>query len=63
MKKLFGIEAEINITADDDVVKGIGAGIKSGSIVISDIVKEAKPVIVNKIKDTFNKDEKKEEMK
>jgi len=34
MKKLFGLEAEFNITMDDDVIKSIGQGIAKGSITI-----------------------------
>lgn len=45
MKKVFGVQAEINITADDDVVRGIGKGIQNGSVIVSDIVKELKPFI------------------
>lgn len=26
MKKLFGIEPKINVTADEDIIKGIGKG-------------------------------------
>lgn len=51
MKKVFGVQAEINITADDDVVRGIGKGIQNGSVIISDIVKELKPFISDRIKD------------
>lgn len=51
MKKVFGVQAEINITADDDVVRGIGKGIQNGSVIISDIVKELKPFISDRVKE------------
>jgi len=51
MKKLFGIEAEFNITADEEVVKGIGKGIANGAVDVSDIIKEVKPEIVKAIKE------------
>ena len=51
MKKLFGIEAEFNITADEEVVKGIGKGIANGAVDVSDIIKEVKPNIVKAIKE------------
>lgn len=47
MKKLFGVQAEFNITADEDIVKGIGKGIANGSVVILDIVKEVKPALID----------------
>jgi hypothetical protein len=53
MKKVLGIQAELNITADEDVIRGIGKGISNGSIVISDIIKEVKPEIVKSIKKLF----------
>lgn len=55
MKKVFGIQAEINITADDDVVRGIGKGIQNGSVILSDIVKELKPAITDSIKNRLGK--------
>lgn len=55
MKKVFGIQAEINITADDDVVRGIGKGIQNGSVILSDIVKELKPAITDSIKNRLDK--------
>lgn len=55
MKKIFGIEAEFNITADEDITKGIGSGIKNGSVVIADIIKELTPAIIRSLKDAINK--------
>lgn len=55
MKKVFGIQAELNFTADEEVVHGIGKGIQNGSVVISDIVKELKPIITESIKKQFEK--------
>ena len=63
MKKLFGVQAEFNITADEDVTKGIGSGIKKGSIVVSDIIREFKPLITETIKDEFFGKEKTEDKK
>lgn len=63
MKKVFGLQAEINITADDDVVRGIGKGIQNGSVIISDIVKELKPAITDSIKNHLEKRTKHEEVK
>lgn len=50
MKKVFGIQAEINLTADEDVVKGIGKGIANGSVILDDIVKEIKPTLIKYLK-------------
>jgi len=55
MKKVFGVQAEVNITADEDVVRGVGKGIQNGSVVIADIVKELKPLITDSIKAHFEK--------
>lgn len=55
MKKLIGIEAEFNITADEELAKGIGQGIKSGAISINDIIKDTKPAIVEAIKKAVEK--------
>lgn len=53
MKKVFGIEAEINITTDDDVAKGIGKGLSNGTVVITDIIKQVKPDIVKGLQTLF----------
>ena len=50
MKKIFGVQAEFNITADDDIVKGVGKGVSSGSVVLVDLVKEMKPAVLDTIK-------------
>ena len=50
MKKVFGIEAEVNITADEDICKGIGKGVSNGTILLADIIKEVKPEIIKGIK-------------
>lgn len=50
MRKIFGIQAELNITTDDDLVKGIGKGISKGSITLNDIVNDVKPSILNLIR-------------
>lgn len=63
MKKVFGIQAEINITADDDVVRGIGKGIQNGSVIISDIVKELKPTITESVKNHIEKRAQKQDAK
>lgn len=55
MKKLIGIEAEFNITADEELAKGIGQGIKSGAISLNEIIKDAKPAIVEAIKKAIEK--------
>ena len=52
--KLFGIEAEINITADEELSKAIGEGIKKGTISVAEIAKELKPQIVEAIKKAIN---------
>lgn len=59
MKKVFGIEAEVNITADEDICKGIGKGVSNGSILLADIIKEVKPEIIKGIKKLFEEDNKK----
>ena len=55
MKKIFGVEAELNITADDDIAHGIGKGVQKGSAVISDIKKEIMPVLTESIKNYLAK--------
>ena len=59
MKKVFGIEAEVNITADEDICKGIGKGVSNGTIFLVDIIKEVKPEIIKGIKKLFEEDNKK----
>ena len=50
MKKVFGIEAEVNITTDEEIVKGIGKGLSKGQITFDEILKEIKPELVKAIK-------------
>lgn len=38
MKKIFGMEAEFNITADEEIIHGLGKGIQNGSVAVMDIV-------------------------
>lgn len=45
MKKIFGMEAEFNITADEEIIHGLGKGIQSGSVAVMDIVNEIKPTV------------------
>lgn len=58
MKKLFGIEAEINVTADEDIIKSIGKGVSNGSIILQDILNEVKSPLVNCIANKLNNEEK-----
>lgn len=61
MKKIFGIEAEVNITTDEEVVKGIGKGLAKGQITFDEILKEIKPELVKAVKSVLqDKEEKKE---
>ena len=55
MKKVFGLQAEINIIADDDVARGVGKGLRNGSEVLTDIIKEIKPILSDSIKKHFDK--------
>ena len=57
MKKVFGIEAEFNITADEDIVKGIGKDIASCNGTIREMFKELKPEIVKIIKKSLVKED------
>lgn len=57
MKKVFGVEAELNITADEELVKGLGKGISKGAVTLNDIIKDARPAILTAIKN-FLEDEK-----
>ena len=54
MKKVLGIEAEINITTDDDIAKGVGKGISNGTVMITDIIKQIKPDIIKSLQKLFN---------
>lgn len=60
MKKIFGVQAEINLTADEEIIKGIGKGLSNGSIEIVDIFRELKPDIAKAIKYGLFENEKKE---
>lgn len=61
MKKLFGIQAEINVTADEDIIKGIGKGVSNGSIILQDILNEVKAPLISCIVNKLN-NEKKEKL-
>lgn len=61
MKKLFGIEAEINVTADEDIIKGIGKGVSNGSIILQDIFNEVKAPLINCIVNKINQNKKEQE--
>lgn len=58
MKKLFGIEAEINVTADEDIIKGIGKGVSNGSIILQDILNEVKAPLIKCIANKLGQDKK-----
>lgn len=58
MKKLFGIEAEINVTADEDIIKGIGKGVSNGSIILQDILNEVKAPLIKSIANKLGQDKK-----
>ena len=45
MKKIFGMEAEFNITADEEIIHGLGKGIQNGSVAVMDKVNEIKPTV------------------
>ena len=45
MKKIFGVQAEINLTADEEIVRGLGKGIQNGSVAVMDIINEIKPAV------------------
>jgi len=49
MIKLFGIEAEINFTADEHVVKSLGKDFTT-------TIEEIKPDLIKAIKNVFNKE-------
>lgn len=61
MKKIFGIEAEVNITADDDMAKGIGKGIAKGSVSLLELYKDIKPEIIKALRKTLLKENDKKE--
>lgn len=50
MKKIFGVQAEFNFTADEEIVHGLGKGIQNGSIAVMDIVNEIKPTVSEYLK-------------
>lgn len=58
MKKIIGVQAEFNITADEDITKGLGKGLSNGSVLIKDIIKEIKPEIVKALKKCFVEEKK-----
>lgn len=58
MKKLFGIEAEINVTADEDIIKGIGKGVSNGSIILQDILNEVKAPLIKRIANKLSQEKK-----
>ena len=60
MKKILGVQAEFNITADEDITKGIGKGLQNGTVVLSDIIKDVKPVAIQWLKEQLEKDSKKD---
>lgn len=39
------MEAEFNITADEEIIHGLGKGIQNGSVAVMDIVNEIKPTV------------------
>lgn len=49
MKKLFGIQAEVNITTDDDIAKGIGKGFSKGGVMFQDTLQKLLPTIVKSL--------------
>lgn len=46
MEKLLGVEAEINLTVNDDIIRKIS----KGSPFLNDILKELKPDIIKALK-------------
>lgn len=62
MKKVFGVQAEFNITADEDIVKGMGKDIASCNGTLRELFKELKPEIIKIIKKSLT-EEKKDEQK
>lgn len=55
MRKLIGIEAEVNITVSDDIIRKMS----KGSPILNDILKEVKPDIIKAIKKCLSEEEKK----
>lgn len=49
MKKLIGLQAEVNITTDDDVAKAVGQALKGGALTVADIINAIKPDIARAI--------------
>lgn len=58
MKKLFGIQAEINVTADEDIIKGIGKGVSNGSIILQDILNEIKAPLIKSVANKLSQEKK-----
>ena len=58
MSKLIGIQAEVNLTLNDDLMKSVGKGIEKGAIHIEDIFKELKAPIIETIKKELKKGDK-----
>lgn len=56
MKKIFGVQAEINLTADEEIVRGLGKGIQNGSVAVMDIINEIKPAVSECLKKALAKD-------
>lgn len=56
MKKIFGVQAEFNLTADEEIVHGLGKGIQNGSVAVMDIINEIKPAVSECLKRTLAKD-------
>lgn len=56
MKKIFGVQAEINLTADEEIVRGLGKGIQNGSVAVMDIINEIKPAVSECLKRALAKD-------
>ena len=55
MKKVIGVQCEVNITMDDDIAKGIGYGIKKTGICTEKIYDDLKEPIVAVIKKFIEK--------
>ncbi len=60
MKKILGVQAEFNITADEDITKGMGKGLQNGTAVLADVIKELKPVAIKWLNGQLDKDGKKD---
>ncbi len=57
MRKLIGIEAEVNITVNDDILRKIS----KSSPILNDILKEVRPNIIKAIKKCLSEEEKKDD--